>query len=464
MTTAPTPSHRLRRHRRCLAAVGALVLALGLAAATPASGPDRGPAAEAAGGHDLAAVARAAGLDEDVLRAQLRAGDGTSIDAGGRVVTQESHQPSPTAPGATRTRGTSGSITAPYATSSTFTLHTRPGATKVLYLDFTGHVTTGTPWNTAARPTITSIPFDLDGSPSTFSAAEHAVIQRTWQEVREDFAPFDVDVTTQDPGVEALRRSSAGDTAYGVRAVVSATNPVACSCVGLAYLGSFDWATDTPAWVIPDTTSAYLPLYAKYVGALVSHEVGHTLGLSHDGNPSTEYHTGNGTWAPIMGWAGNATRSQWSRGQYPGATNTEDDLAIPAAEGVRLVPDDVAAGTTTTATLPAGVTRQGVIGATADIDSYRFSLSETRRLTIRVANNVGAIDANLNARAILRTAAGSTIVTASPTDSTGASLTVTLAPGTYYLAVDGVGEGSTTAGGYSNYGSLGHYAVTLTWA
>jgi hypothetical protein len=34
---------------------------------------------------------------------------------------------------------------------SAFLLHSRPGAPKVIYLDFTGHVTTGTGWNVKVR-------------------------------------------------------------------------------------------------------------------------------------------------------------------------------------------------------------------------------------------------------------------------------------------------------------------------
>ncbi len=45
----------------------------------------------------------------------------------------------------------------------------------------------------------------------------------------------------------------------------------------------------------------------KYTAEAISHEVGHTLGLSHDGRitPSEGYYAGHGSgdtgWAPIMG-------------------------------------------------------------------------------------------------------------------------------------------------------------------
>jgi hypothetical protein len=50
-----------------------------------------------------------------------------------------------------------------------------------------------------AAPSITALPFDLDGVPYTFSTAELQRIQAIWQRVAEDFAPFDVNVTTEAP-------------------------------------------------------------------------------------------------------------------------------------------------------------------------------------------------------------------------------------------------------------------------
>lgn len=47
-----------------------------------------------------------------------------------------------------------------------------------------------------------------DGSPSTWSADELADIVAIWRSVAEDFAPFDVDITTEDPGAAAMAVNS----------------------------------------------------------------------------------------------------------------------------------------------------------------------------------------------------------------------------------------------------------------
>ncbi|MEO0039871.1 MAG: hypothetical protein RIS38_819, partial [Verrucomicrobiota bacterium] len=82
-----------------------------------------------------------------------------------------------------------------YPTSQTFLLHSRPGATRRIYLDFTGHTTTGTPWNDGwNNASFTTPPWSIDGDTTTFNAQEHAEIQDVWRRMAEDFAGFDVDV------------------------------------------------------------------------------------------------------------------------------------------------------------------------------------------------------------------------------------------------------------------------------
>ncbi|HEY6168401.1 MAG TPA: zinc-dependent metalloprotease family protein, partial [Verrucomicrobiae bacterium] len=191
----------------------------------------------------------------------------------------------------------------PYPASDTFLLHSRPGATKVIYLDFTGHTTSGTSWNSAytGGTDFTTPPFDIDGNPASFSATELDRIQYIWQRVAEDYAPFDVDVTTQDPGVEALRKTSSSDANYGVRVCIggSCYDWFGYSAGGVAYVGCFSWSSDTPCFVFP----AQLGNGAeKYTAEAISHEAGHTLGLHHDGKTDgTAYYEGQGNWAPIMG-------------------------------------------------------------------------------------------------------------------------------------------------------------------
>jgi hypothetical protein len=194
-----------------------------------------------------------------------------------------------------------------YPTAQTFKLHSRPTATRKIYLDFNGHVTTGTPWNTAFnKTTFTTPPFSLDANTAAFSAAEHAAIQYVWRSMAADFARFDVDVTTEDPGVEYLRRTSLAGTTYGMR-IVFGPDQNATGSGGQAYVGSFgairtNTQPDNPCFVYAGTGAS-----SKFMAEAGAHEAGHTVGLFHDGTQTggLQYFGGHGTgatsWAPIMG-------------------------------------------------------------------------------------------------------------------------------------------------------------------
>lgn len=290
-----------------------------------------------------------------------------------------------------------------------------------------------------------------------FSSAEHAAIQAIYLSVREDYAALNVDVTTQDPGVEGLRYSGAGDANYGVRVVVGTENWYPNVAGGVAYLNSFGVA-DTPVFVFTNSSVS-----AKFISEAASHEAGHSFGLAHDGTTAgLAYYEGHGTWAPIMGVGYYKPVTQWSKGQYAGANNTQDDLALIAGYTGWSV-DAIAGNTTTTSTLPAGVKNYSTISAPGEVDTYRFSLTTTRRLTINSWHNTGPVDADLNMRVVLRNAAGTVIATSSPAGDLQTTMTVNLAAGTYYAYIDGVGEG-TTSTGWSNYSSLGWYGIQLNWA
>ena len=102
----------------------------------------------------------------------------------------------------------------PFDLSQTFLLHSRPTANHVIYLDFDGHTTVGTLWNSEFNGgwDYRSHGFDPADNGGNFLNWELERIQYIWQRVCEDFLPFDVDVTTEDPGIDRLRNTGGADT------------------------------------------------------------------------------------------------------------------------------------------------------------------------------------------------------------------------------------------------------------
>ena len=137
--------------------------------------------------------------------------------------------------------------------------------------------------------------------PARSRTPEKDIVQDVWQRVSEDYAPFEVDVTTEDPGTAALTRTGSTDQVYGMRALVTAENWCGSGCLGIAYADVFDLvggAAYQPAWAFSDEVDND-PIQ---IAESISHEVGHTLALLHDGEiGGSDYFLGHGMWSPIMG-------------------------------------------------------------------------------------------------------------------------------------------------------------------
>ncbi len=253
-----------------------------------------------------------------------------------------------------------------------------PGADHTIYLDFDGHVTTGgTTWNTQyGISTINSPAYDTDNDPSTFSASELSVIENAWKWVAEDFAPFEVNVTTVDPGAAALSYSGGGDTQWGTRVVITDDTFANCGCGGHAYLGSFDDPLDEPVFVYNSGLTG--------VAEASTHEVGHALTLSHDGYSGGTYYTGHGSgatsWGPLMGASYNRSVTQWSKGEYYTANQFQDDLAIISSltngNGFGYKADDHGdsdGAATVLSSAGGSIGAPGIIETTSDVDVLTFN-------------------------------------------------------------------------------------------
>ena len=213
-------------------------------------GISRGEAAIRNLGQHLPAVAQSYGQAPDELRGRLLADRTLHVDETGRLLYLE---PAFGEDGMEATEAeTAGALAATEPLANTFLLHSRPGAKRVIYLDFDGHVLTGTAWNSGVS-TINCPAWNIDGDPSSFGDNERTVIQGIWRRVAEDYLPFDVDVTTEYPGEAAITRSASNDELFGMRVLISPISGYFGNYGGIAYVGAFDYIGDyyKPALVFP---------------------------------------------------------------------------------------------------------------------------------------------------------------------------------------------------------------------
>jgi len=314
-------------------------------------------------------------------------------------------------------------------------LRSRPSSTRVIYLDFDGEIANDPWWNSGNT---------INAAPSGMTDLE---ITEAWRRVVEDFDMFDVNVTTL--------LSDYDNAAVGRRThcVITPTDTAMPGAGGVAYVDSFESGARYCWGFIVDNP--------KDCAEVISHEVGHTLGLNHDGrtSPVEEYYAGHGNgatgWAPIMGIGYYQQLVQWSKGEYLSADNTaEDDIAI-ITNKTPLISDDHA-NTTGAATAVNGALITGIIEKSADVDVFKVSLTAGTYVITLQPDQYSNLDAVLE---ILGNT-GSLIATSNPPDLLSASNQLTVASSNiYYLRVKPTGKGDVLGTGYSSYGSIGGYTI-----
>lgn len=331
-------------------------------------------------------------------------------------------------------------------------LSSNPNATAKIFLDFDGVTTSGTSWNSAYNggANIITPGYSIDSDTTAFTDAEINAIVEIWQRVAEDYAPFNVDITTIDPGNFAAKQ------AIQVAIGGSSSDWYGQSAGGVAYINSWLW-DNTPVFVFEEQLGNG---NAKYVAEAISHEVGHSLGLQHQssydstGKKTNEYNQGYGSgetgWAPIMGTGYYKNLTTWSNGKnaYGGY---QDDLAIITSSynGFGYRSDDYG-DTNTSATFLSGTTlsASGIVSTMSDKDVFSFTTG-TGNVSFNIS--LAQFGPNLDVVAELWNS-NSLILASNPTDKITASLSTFLDAGTYYLHVKSNGE----------YGRLGQYNLTGT--
>ncbi|HEY0678717.1 MAG TPA: hypothetical protein VGD17_10550, partial [Chitinophagaceae bacterium] len=279
-------------------------------------------------------------------------------------------------------------------------------ANATIYLDFDGQYVTGTAWNWGG--TINALPATLTTD----------AITEIFNRVAEDYRIFNINVTTDSMVYKSApinRRT---------RVIITPSSTWYGNAGGVAYVGSFNWGEETPAWVFSNRLNNNI----KYIAEACSHEAGHTLGLQHQSlwNAScgkvAEYFSGQGSgeigWAPIMGVGYYRNLTTWYNGpNSTGCNNYQSDIDIIGGpdNGFGFRSDDHANSVNDATNVTLSGTSfgmSGIVNHSSDADVFRMDLSFAQNFKLTaVPQNVGAGNsgANIDIKVSLLNATGDTI-------------------------------------------------------
>ena len=330
----------------------------------------------------------------------------------------------------------------PYNNEDVTKLQSKPGSKYVFYLNHSAVMNGTTPKNGRGKDEM----------------------YRVWQCTADQYSMYDLNITT-DPAVYAAAKSADVLKTGNMTFVDQDGRSNACvACFGTTASGTL--------YRDPGNGD-----YGYGIGMTCAHEMGHQMGMLHDGGGSGgEYFEGISAvqWCPIMGnyWQGGGWANAfftWSKGEYNTASQKEDDLKIMNVnEKVPYMVDDIPSSVSLkikSAGVISPSENWGQIAQNTDTDAFTFEVGSAggtlnllidpieylRQLDVaaKIINSTGAVVASSN-KAVHRSA-----------EFKNLSLPV----GSYSLVIQGGAE-LTPQTGFSNYSSLGYYAMegTLTGA
>lgn len=190
------------------------------------------------------------------------------------------------------------------------------GSGGTIYLDFWGGTISNTMWNVSGSFTV---------SDAGFAQPE---IDYVLNQVRLHYNPYDVVVTIDETVFNATPLGKR------VRVLITETYQWYGQAGGVAYLNSFFWTDNSPAFVF----SLLLNYNQHYVAEAAAHEAGHTLGLRHQSDCSGSIVVNQYSAGKTMGVSYYVPQGAWVTGTSSLSCMEQNDTQmITAAVGLKQI-------------------------------------------------------------------------------------------------------------------------------
>ncbi|MBI3711826.1 MAG: pre-peptidase C-terminal domain-containing protein [Burkholderiales bacterium] len=326
----------------------------------------------------------------------------------------------------------------PYNNEDVTKLESKPGSAWVFYLNHSAVMSGSTPLNGVTKENM----------------------YRAWQVVADQYSMYNINITTNPAVYNAAKSANILRTG-----IINFVNQDGRSNAPLSAFG-----TTSAGTLYRNPASGFD--YGYGIGMTAAHEVGHEMGMSHDhGGSGGEYFEGIAAyqWGPIMGnyWMGASwaqSRWTWSKGEYNTATNFEDDLKIMNVnESIPYVTDDNPSGKNLNISSAGDINPSnnfGQIERTGDTDAFNFTVTGNGKLDLKIdpIEYFGMLDVD----AKIYNSSNALVASSNKAVNRSAEfIGLNLPAGSYRLVIAGGAEG-TPQNGFSNYSSLGYYAMKGT--